>query len=83
MLGVFDPRLAERTLAVDPQAGLLLPCTVAVRVDDQGTVVEALDPTVLVQATGIVELEPVATEARTRLTTALRAVAAAKEHSDE
>ena len=86
LLGVCDPRLAERALDVDRQAGLLLPCTVAVRADEQGTVVEALDPAVLVQATGITELEPVAAEARTRLATALRAVAAAgteKEYGGE
>lgn len=86
VLGVCDPRLAERALEVDRQAGLLLPCTVAVRADEQGTVVEALDPAVLVQATGMTELGPVAAEARTRLAAALRAVAATsteKEYGDE
>lgn len=75
ILGVCDPRLAERAIAVDRQAGLLLPCTVAVRADGDTTVVEALDPAILVHATGITELEPVATEARERLTAALRTVA--------
>ncbi len=77
LLGVCDPRLAERALAVDRQAGLLLPCTVAVRADGDATVVEALDPAILVHASGIPDLEPVATEARTRLAAALRVVASA------
>jgi len=75
VLGVCDPRLAERALAIDRQAGLLLPCTVAVRADGDTTVVEALDPAILVHATTITELEPVATEARDRLVATLRAVA--------
>jgi uncharacterized protein (DUF302 family)/effector-binding domain-containing protein len=74
ILGVCDPRLAERAIAIDRQAGLLLPCTVAVRADGDTTVVEALDPAILVHATGITELEPVATEARERLAAALRTV---------
>lgn len=74
ILGVCDPRLAQRALDVDRQAGLLLPCTVAVRADGDATVVEALDPAILVRATGLAELEPVAVEARERLAAALRAV---------
>jgi uncharacterized protein (DUF302 family)/effector-binding domain-containing protein len=71
ILGVCAPELAKRALDVDRQAGLLLPCTVAVRTDGDHTVVEALDPTILVHATGLAELAPVATEARERLTAAL------------
>lgn len=74
ILGVCDPRLARRALDVDRQAALLLPCTVTVRADGDGTVVEALDPAVLVRATGLPGLEPVATEARERLAAAMRTV---------
>ena len=76
ILGVCDPHLAERVLAVDRQAGLLLPCTVAVRADGDTTVVEALDPAILAHATGISDLGPVATEARERLAATLKAVVA-------
>lgn len=75
ILGVCAPELAERIVAIDRQAGLLLPCTVAIRADGDTTVVEALDPAILVHATGITELEPVAAEARERLAAALRTVA--------
>ena len=75
VLGVCAPRLAERALAVDRQAGLLLPCTVTVHADGEDTVVEALDPVVLARTIGLADLEPVAAEARARLATALRAVA--------
>jgi uncharacterized protein (DUF302 family) len=74
ILGACEPNLAERALDVDRQAGLLLPCTVAVRAEEDGTVVEALDPAVLVRATGLAELEPVAVEARERLAAALAAL---------
>jgi uncharacterized protein (DUF302 family) len=74
ILGACAPELAKRALDVDRQAGLLLPCTVAVRADGDATVVEALDPAILARATGLAELEPVATEARERLAAALRAV---------
>jgi uncharacterized protein (DUF302 family) len=74
ILGVCDPGLAKRALDIDRQAGLLLPCTVAVRADGDATVVEALDPAILVRATGLAELEPVAIEARARLAAVLRAV---------
>lgn len=71
ILGACAPELAERALDVDRQAGLLLPCTVAIRTAGDHTVVEALDPTILVRATGLAELAPVATEARARLVAAL------------
>ncbi|MPZ85078.1 MAG: DUF302 domain-containing protein [Actinophytocola sp.] len=77
ILGACNPQLAKRALDADRQAGLLLPCTVAVRADGDATVVEALDPTILVRATGLPELDPVATEARERLAAALASLRAA------
>lgn len=71
ILGACDPRLAKLAIDTDRQAGVLLPCTVAIRADGDTTVVEALDPAILVRATGLTELEPVATEARERLARAL------------
>jgi uncharacterized protein (DUF302 family)/effector-binding domain-containing protein len=77
LLGACAPELAKRALDVDRQAGLLLPCTVAVRADGDHTVVEALDPAILVRATGLAELGPVADEARERLAAVLAALRAA------
>jgi uncharacterized protein (DUF302 family) len=74
VFGVCAPDLALRTLDTDRQAGLLLPCTVVVREAGDGSVVEALDPTVLVRATGLPGLEPVASDLRKRLDAALASI---------
>lgn len=74
ILGACNPPLAHRALTADPSIGLLLPCNVVVRVDGDRTLVEALDPDVMVAMTGKPELEPVAAEAKQRLAAALEAV---------
>ena len=75
ILGACNPPLAHRALTADPSIGLLLPCNVVVRADGESTVVEALDPDIMVRLTGKPELEPVAEEAKARLAAALAAVA--------
>jgi uncharacterized protein (DUF302 family) len=74
ILGACNPPLAHRALTADSSIGLLLPCNVVVRVDGGRTVVEALDPDIMVSVTGKPELEPVAAEAKARLAAALAAV---------
>ncbi|MGN6242860.1 MAG: DUF302 domain-containing protein [Motilibacteraceae bacterium] len=76
VLGACNPPLAHRALGVDRSIGLLLPCNVVVRSSDEGTVVEALDPQVMVELTGQAELAPVADEAGRRLDAALAALSA-------
>jgi uncharacterized protein (DUF302 family) len=49
----------------------LLPCNVVVRATPDGTLVEALDPQVMVTLTGRLELKPVADEVARRLASAL------------
>ena len=72
ILGTCNPVLADRALTAEPTIGLLLPCNVVLRaVGEQRTVVEALDPAVMVTFTGNTDLEPVATEARAKLIAAL------------
>jgi len=61
ILGACNPPLAHRALAIEPSIGLLLPCNVVIRETEDGTVVEAIDPAVLVAFTGNEALEPVAT----------------------
>jgi uncharacterized protein (DUF302 family) len=56
---------------VDRRIGLLLPCDVVVREAGGNTVVEALDPEVMVGVTGREELRPVAEEAAKRIRAAL------------
>jgi uncharacterized protein (DUF302 family) len=71
ILGACNPPLAHRALQADRRIGLLLPCNVVVRADGDQTIVEALDPQVMVGITGRDELGPVAAEAAARLEAAL------------
>ncbi len=76
ILGACNPQLAHQALEVERDIGLLLPCNVVVRRDGDRTVVQALDPQVMVSLPGRPELQPVADEAAKRLSAALQAVAA-------
>lgn len=72
ILGACNPPLAHRALAIQPSLGLLLPCNVVVRaVDHAHTLVEAIDPDMMVAVTDQAELTPIADEARQRLADAL------------
>jgi uncharacterized protein (DUF302 family) len=72
ILGACNPPLAHQALTLEPSIGLLLPCNVVVRsLDAEHTLVEAMDPAVMVSATGNPELAPVATQARERLVAAI------------
>jgi uncharacterized protein (DUF302 family) len=76
ILGACRPPLAHAALAAEPSIGLLLPCNVTVRdAGDGTTLVEALDPAVMVTLTGNDGLAEVARDARQRLTQALGALA--------
>ena len=75
ILGACNPPLAHRALAADRDIGLLLPCNVVIRADGPDTtLVQALDPQVMVQVAGKPELKDVADEATTRLRAALDAL---------
>lgn len=71
ILGACNPPLAHRALGVDRRIGLLLPCNVVVRTDGDHTVVEALNPAIMVEVAGQEGLRPVAEEATRRLTAAV------------
>jgi uncharacterized protein (DUF302 family) len=75
ILGACNPPAAHQALGIDRSIGLLLPCNVVVRATPDGTVVEALDPHVMVTLTGRPELKPVADEVARRLAGALAALA--------
>ena len=75
ILGACNPPAAHQALGIDRSIGLLLPCNVVVRATPAGTVVEALDPQVMVTMTGRPELKPVADEIAGRLAGALAALA--------
>src|SRR5690349_21609688 len=68
ILGACRPPLAHAALQAEPSVGLLLPCNVVVRsVDESTTLVEALDPQVMVGLTNNTALTDVADEAGRRL----------------
>ena len=75
ILGACNPPLAFRALTADPSIGLLLPCNVVVREDGESTIVEAVDPAVMLQVAGAPEMEAVAADAGKRLAAMLDAVA--------
>jgi uncharacterized protein (DUF302 family) len=75
ILGACNPPLAHRALAAEESIGLLLPCNVVVRQGADGrTIVETLDPQVMVTLTGNPELASVAHDAAERLARVLLAV---------
>ena len=71
ILGACSPPAAHRALDIDRSLGLLLPCNVVVRATAAGTLVEALDPQIMVTLTGKPELKPVADDVARRLADAL------------
>jgi uncharacterized protein (DUF302 family) len=75
ILGACNPPFAFQALGIDRSIGLLLPCNVVVRATAAGTIVEALDPQVMVTLTGRPDLKPVADEVAQRLADALASVA--------
>ncbi|MFI7435507.1 DUF302 domain-containing protein [Micromonospora haikouensis] len=75
ILGACNPPLAHRAVAADRNIGLLLPCNVVVRADGpDATLVQALDPQVMVQLSDAADLRAVADEATRRLRAALDAL---------
>jgi uncharacterized protein (DUF302 family) len=71
ILGACNPPLAHRALQADRSIGLLLPCNVVVRGTDEGTVVEALDPQIMVALSDSPDLKDVADDASARLSRVL------------
>jgi uncharacterized protein (DUF302 family) len=74
ILGACNPPLAHLALDADRKIGLLLPCNVVVRTTGGQTIIEALNPQVMVQVAGQPSLKPVADEAASRIMAALDAL---------
>lgn len=75
VLGACNPALAFRALEIDRRQGLLLPCNVVLRRTPDGTLVEVADPAMMTGMSDDPALEPVAAEARERLSLVVEALA--------
>ena len=71
ILGVCNPKYAHRSLQIEPSIGLLLPCNVVIRKIDTGTVVEMINPEMMVQITDNPEMKQIANEVTEKLAAAL------------
>lgn len=67
ILGACNPQLARQGLALEPDLGVLLPCNVVVRRDDECTVVAAMEPLAAMGLASNPALEPLAAAARERI----------------
>lgn len=68
ILGACNPTLAHRALEIEPSIGLLLPCNVVVRVNENNkTEVEILDPGVIANLVKKSEILSLSEEAKEKL----------------
>lgn len=68
ILGACNPKLANQALEAEPDIGLLLPCNVVVREDEDGQVVVGfMDPVPVLGLVQRKELEPLGNEVRAKL----------------
>jgi uncharacterized protein (DUF302 family) len=65
ILGACNPKLADRVIAAEPNAGTLLPCNFVLRaLDDERTQVSFMDPVPVLGLSEAEELQKVAAEAK-------------------
>jgi uncharacterized protein (DUF302 family) len=65
ILGACNPGIANQVIGADPDSGLLLPCNVVVREDDDGQVVVSfMDPVAVLQLADHPEIPALATQVR-------------------
>ena len=77
ILGACHPPSAHRALQAVPQVAVLLPCNVAVAVEDGRTVVRAMNPAGAMRLLGNAALDEVAVEVGAALRRVVAAVVAA------
>ena len=75
ILGACNPPLAHQAVSAVPEIGLLLPCNVLVRENEEGKVrVSFMDPGAVLGLVDNPDVEPLAAEVKTRLERVLAAL---------
>jgi uncharacterized protein (DUF302 family) len=68
ILGACNPKLANQAIDAEPDIGLLLPCNVVVREDEDGSIVVGfMDPAAVLGLVGRDELKSLGAEVRGKL----------------